>query len=150
MKCLRFFLIALLASSAAQMPVQAQTVYRCGSSYSQTPCPGSTPLDVSDERSKAQKSQTDAAIRRDHQTAESMEKNRLKQEDSQARTIAAQSAGRDAGKATAPGEQPSPKNKTHADKKGRKSEYFTASSAGEKGKKNKPANAPVSKPAVAP
>ena len=130
----RFFFAVLLALSAAQM--QAQNVYRCGSSYSQTPCPGSTPVDVADERSKTQKAQADAASRRDQQAAEAMEKNRLQQEDRQARMAGAKSGA--PGAASAPSGDPSQlKSRPHGAKKGRQPEYFTASAGSEKGKKNK-------------
>jgi hypothetical protein len=55
-------------------------VYRCGSSYSQTPCQGAVTVDADDSRSAAQKAASDATIRRDGQFAASMEKARLKEE----------------------------------------------------------------------
>lgn len=58
----------------------AQTVYRCGSSYSQVPCPAGTAIVVDDARSGEQKTQTESAAKRDAKLADDMEKARLKQE----------------------------------------------------------------------
>jgi hypothetical protein len=76
----------------------AQTVYRCGSSYSQSPCPAGVPLVVDDPRSAQQKQETDAAVKRDARTADSMEKSRLKQEamERPAQLAAARAAQKDA------------------------------------------------------
>ena len=61
-------------------PVQAQPVYRCGGSYSNQPCQGGVVVPTEDPRSAAQRAQTDAATKRDAQSAHAMEKERLKQE----------------------------------------------------------------------
>ena len=58
----------------------AQPVYRCGNTYSQSPCPAAVAVDVDDPRSAQQKQETDAASRRDSRAADAMEKSRLKQE----------------------------------------------------------------------
>lgn len=71
------FLVAVIAFSTS---AQAQTTYRCGDSYSQTPCPGGVIIDTTDKRTHAQKVQTDMASKRDAQTAAAMEKARLQQE----------------------------------------------------------------------
>jgi hypothetical protein len=71
----------MLTTGLAVCPSHAaQTVYRCGSSYSQTPCQGAVAIDADDSRSAAQKASADATIRRDGQIANSMEKARLKDE----------------------------------------------------------------------
>lgn len=144
-KYLRFFALSLLVFCSAQARLQAQSVYRCGNSYSQTPCPGSMPVDVADDRSKTQKAQADAASQRDRRTAEAMEKSRLKQEASQARAAGAQSGAQSANKSATTGEQASADHKARAGKKGKKPEYFTASTAGEKSKKKKDGSTPSSK-----
>ncbi len=74
--------LALIASTTCTVPQSqaAQTVYRCGSSYSQTPCQGAVTVDADDSRSAAQKASADATIRRDGQIATSMEKARVKEE----------------------------------------------------------------------
>lgn len=72
----------LLALSALWVPAQAQAqnVYRCGGSYSNTPCPGATVVLADDPRSAAQRAQTDAATRRDARSAKVLESERLRQE----------------------------------------------------------------------
>ena len=69
----------LLALFALCLSAQAQ-VYRCGGSYSNTPCPGATIVPTDDARSAAQKAQTDAATKRDAKSAQVLEVERLKQE----------------------------------------------------------------------
>ena len=59
---------------------KAQNVYRCGSSYSQVPCPDGTEIQVQDPRTPEQKQASDARIRHDKEVAQGMEKARLKQE----------------------------------------------------------------------
>ena len=71
------FLMAVCAFSSAAW---AQNTYRCGDSYSQTPCPGGVIIDTTDKRTQAQKVQTDKASQRDAQIAAAMEKARLQQE----------------------------------------------------------------------
>ena len=73
--------LILIASCALQAKAQTPNAYRCGNSYSQTPCPGGTPVDAADSRSSAQKAQSDAVIQRDKSTASSMEKSRLQEEE---------------------------------------------------------------------
>ncbi len=58
----------------------AQNVYKCGNSYSQTPCPGAQTINVDDARTAAQKKQTEAAVRWDAKEAQSLEKTRMAQE----------------------------------------------------------------------
>ncbi|MDB5873348.1 MAG: hypothetical protein JWQ07_2790, partial [Ramlibacter sp.] len=65
-------LFALGMGSAA-----AEDVYRCGDSYSQTPCPGCKVVQVEDARSASQRSQTSQAAHRDAKSADAMEKARL-------------------------------------------------------------------------
>lgn len=72
--------IFLLATIAFSSGTQAQNTYRCGNSYSQTPCPGGVAIDATDARTQAQKAQTDQASKRDAQIAAAMEKARLQQE----------------------------------------------------------------------
>jgi hypothetical protein len=70
----------LLALSALCLPAQAQSIYRCGESYSNTPCAGATVIAIDDARSAAQRSQSEAATRRDARLAEALEKDRLQLE----------------------------------------------------------------------
>lgn len=73
--------LILIAACAIQARAQTPSAYRCGNSYSQTPCPGGTPIDAADSRSSAQKAQSEAVIQRDKSTASSMEKSRLQEEE---------------------------------------------------------------------
>jgi hypothetical protein len=66
---------ALGASAMAQAPI-----YRCGDSYSQTPCAGGKIIAASDSRSADQKAQTDEATKRNAKAASEMEKARVKDE----------------------------------------------------------------------
>lgn len=103
-------------------PVMAQNVYKCGDSYSQSPCPGGVAIDA-DSRSPAQKAQADAATARDARIARAMEQARLKQE------AAALAANVPADK---PAVNEAPKSKPQAKKKSRQPEYFTAREPGGK------------------
>lgn len=59
---------------------QAQTVYRCGNAYSQTPCPDGTLLNLNDRREPDQKKQTDAAADQTARLARNMEQTRIAEE----------------------------------------------------------------------
>lgn len=75
-------LLALLVfASLSLATVQAATrVYKCGTTYSQFPCAGGETIKADDIRSRAQKTQSDRAIASDRKIANTMAKNRLKQE----------------------------------------------------------------------
>lgn len=62
------------------MGAGAQEVYRCGSTYSQKPCPNAVVVDVEDTRTSAQKAESDAKTRREMAQANAMEKSRQKEE----------------------------------------------------------------------
>jgi hypothetical protein len=70
--------MALLLTTAQVS--QAQTVYRCGSSYSQVPCAGGTALQVDDPRSEAQRQASVQATARDMALAHTLEDTRRKDE----------------------------------------------------------------------
>jgi len=61
--------------------VQAQTIYRCGSAYSQIRCPGASPMEFNDARLPEQKLQTEAAALNDARLANTMERERLAEEE---------------------------------------------------------------------
>jgi hypothetical protein len=137
--------ITLIAACALTTGAWGQKVYKCGASYSQTPCDGAVTVNAEDPRSKAQKAEADAATRSEAAAANSMEKIRLK---AQAQTLADNKAAdkkeaaakaaksrkeraqMEADQATKTGAQK--KNKARQ-KKG--PEYFTAHVAGEKKQK---------------
>jgi hypothetical protein len=75
-------LVLLLAvwAAATLSTGAAQSVYRCGDSYSGKPCPGGALVPTDDSRSAAQRTQTREAAQRDAKTADAMEKARLRDE----------------------------------------------------------------------
>ncbi len=75
-----FVMAVLMAGATASLPAAAQTIWRCGDSYSQTPCPGGVAVPAADARSAGQRAQTMEAAQRDAKTGDAMEKDRLKQE----------------------------------------------------------------------
>ena len=72
--------VVVLMSTCVLSTAAAQSIYKCGDSYSQIPCPGAILIDASDKRSSDQKLQADANSKRSAQTADAMEKARLQQE----------------------------------------------------------------------
>lgn len=140
MKHVTSIALFLIASCAVATRAGAEDVYRCGSSYSQTPCPDGVRVDVQDARTAAQKAESDAAIRREASAANAMEKARLKEEarlqaanakaaaPSKAKKKTSQPATSDAADgadATPPGAKPH----KHPPKKKKEPEYFTAHGA---------------------
>lgn len=130
---------ALLGGAA---PLLAQTVYRCGDSYSQSPCEGARTLQLDDARSPAQKAESDDVARRSQQAADALEADRLRSEQ-QARERhraaagppqAARSARRDSASKTAEG--PQPRKKAHAKAKAAP-DYFTTTDGNARRAKNK-------------
>ena len=80
MKKLCLPVLFLIAGVAFTWRVQAQSIYRCGNTYSQLPCPGALPLDLSDVRQPEQKTQTQEAAQTDARLAKTMEQDRLAEE----------------------------------------------------------------------
>ena len=81
MKTLSHVIPPLLAALLAlPLAAPAQTVYRCGNSYSQQPCPGGSALDASDSRTPEQRQAQDASVRHERRVADRLEKERLKEE----------------------------------------------------------------------
>jgi hypothetical protein len=122
--------IILISTFSSLAKAENQKAYRCGNTYSQIPCPGGVTVDTADNRSKAQKTQSESVIKRDMRTANGMEKTRLQQEEAR-RRAALKSADKPADKAA-----PTPGNPTQSTKKkSRPPEYFTARTPGDKKKK---------------
>ena len=66
--------LCLLACVAGwSIPAAGQTVWRCGDTYSQRPCPGGKEVPAQDARDAAQRAQTGNAARRDAKLADEME-----------------------------------------------------------------------------
>jgi hypothetical protein len=122
----------VLVAAAWCWPAAAQTIYRCGNSYSQQPCPGGTPVQAEDSRSAAQRADTGQASQRDAKAADTMEKARLKEE---AKPVQAYIPAPKTVAENTPAEKKKP-----ALAKPKKPQYFTASSPkkpGEASKKKK-------------
>ncbi|MFC5495983.1 hypothetical protein ACFPOE_00425 [Caenimonas terrae] len=110
--------LLLFALSALCLTAQAQNVYRCGESYSNSPCAGATVVPTDDPRSAAQKAQTDAATKRDARLAQVLENERLKAEGKPASAVIFEQPQAHA---------PRPVDKPLAKPKGKgKPEFFTA------------------------
>jgi hypothetical protein len=119
----------LIAVSAVSTGANAQNVYRCGDSYSQSPCAGGVAVDASDSRSRAQQAQAAADTARARQAANALEKDRLKQE-AAAERADRQAPQADAGKAPAATHDTKPAHTSK--KKPKQPPYFTAHAAGDK------------------
>lgn len=123
-------LLAGAALLGATAPLIAQTVYRCGDSYSQSPCEGARTLQLDDARSPAQKADSDDVARRSQQAADALEADRVRSEQqarerhrsAAAHRQAAASARKDS--AQKPGEAPPPRKKAKAKLK-TDPEFFT-------------------------
>lgn len=82
------FLGLALAMASAQLP--AQTLYRCGNAYRDTPCPNAIALDARDPRTPAQSAQAERQIAKDAALAQQMETARLQAEAAAAKRLQAQ------------------------------------------------------------
>jgi hypothetical protein len=70
------FVAFLSALALWALAAQSQQVYRCGKTYSETPCPGAVAIDTSDTRSQTQKKASQKATQRDKQLAKELEEKR--------------------------------------------------------------------------
>ncbi len=142
------FLIAAYALSAGVSGLFAQQMYRCGNSYSQSPCPGGSVVEGAAPSSPEQKRQADAATQRDAQAADRMEQERLRAEAqaNRANAAAARAAVPSAAPASAPRHNAGKHAGQHSKKKGKAApEFFTATPAGE-GKKKPASKKTAAKP----
>ncbi len=134
MQSQKFVAILFVAACALSTGARAQNVYKCGNIYSQMPCPGSQVIDVTDERTLAQKNQAELSNTRDARLADAMEKARLQQEQ---KDLAANTPGKK------PSEQPASTKTSNrasaqsvkARKKDVLPEYFVAQAPGHKKRK---------------
>lgn len=72
--------LILIAIGPCSHWARAEKVYKCGTTYSQTPCPGSSTLEVDDTRSPTEKKRMDAQTRRDTELGRDMQQSRLANE----------------------------------------------------------------------
>ncbi len=111
----------------------AQAMYRCGSTYGEQPCQGATLVPAAARPTDSDARQAESAARRDARLADAMEKARLAQEARAPKAIIL--GGTDKPAPTRAAEPAAAK--MH---KGKKPDYFTATSPrppGENGKKKK-------------
>jgi len=80
----------VLASLISCAAASAQTLYRCGNEYRDTPCPGGKAVDTQDPRTPEQRAQTLQASAKEAALAEKMEKSRLAAEATAAKRLQAQ------------------------------------------------------------
>jgi hypothetical protein len=72
--------LAALALMSTCYRASAQTIYRCGNSYSQTPCANGLVVQAEDPRSEAQRTAAKEALAQDKQLAQELEASRQKEE----------------------------------------------------------------------
>ncbi len=119
------YALILIAASALSTGAMAQKIYKCGSSYSQIPCPDGVALQAGDARSAAQKTAADKTTREQAAQAKELEKTRLK-DDAQAAA-----ASKPVKVAKAEDKPAKDKAATAKKKKSKETEYFTAKGAPE-------------------
>lgn len=78
------FATILVAYFALYSSAYAQKTYRCGNSYSQTPCAGGVAIDTQDTRTEAQKNQADSITGRLTAAQKALETERLAREKKEA------------------------------------------------------------------
>jgi hypothetical protein len=134
----KMFTTAFALMVAAALPAAAQTVYRCGNTYSQQPCPGGNAVEAtSPVPSAKEQAAAREETRRETKAGDSMEKARLKEEAKPAQVYVAPAKAQD----------PSAERKPVLTKS-KKPPYFTAVAPGTKPakkaeKKSKTASAPA-------
>jgi len=136
MKTLSRLIAPLLLMLA--VPAPAQTVYRCGNSYSQQPCPGGTAIDTSDQRTPEQRKAAADGAQHQRRTADTLEKQRVKDEVSASRAAQQIEKAEQAAAAKRAAQQAAQQKEKAREQKttrtGRRQEprYFTARDAAER------------------
>ena len=85
-----YFSILWLALAMASAQLPAQTLYRCGNEYRDTPGPNAIALDARDPRTPAQSAQAQRQTAKEAALAQQMEKSRLQAEAAAAKRLQAQ------------------------------------------------------------
>ena len=80
MKSLKPLVLPALALLLTCSGAQAQTVYRCGNSYSQSPCADARALEADDPRTEAQRAAAREGLARDKALAKEMDATRRRDE----------------------------------------------------------------------
>lgn len=112
------FALVLIAVCAVSTGATAQKIYKCGSSYSQIPCPDGVAVEASDTRTSAQKAAANQTSKSQAKQAQALEKERLKDE--------AQARAADQALAKAHSNKTPAESKPATKKKSKEPEYFTA------------------------
>lgn len=73
-------LFAAVVLAGASVAAAAGPIYRCGKTYSQTPCPNGTLVDAADPRTTAQRAQAKREVAREKRLAAQMESDRRARE----------------------------------------------------------------------
>lgn len=73
-------IVAALLTTFAMSAAHAQTIYRCANAYSQAPCPQAKLIEVSDDRSPAQRAEARRVADDEHRMAAEMRHERLADE----------------------------------------------------------------------
>lgn len=122
--CIALVLLCLV--QAATAADKTAPIYRCGNSYSNTPCAQGAAVPIDDSRTPAQKAQSEKVLAQDKAQAQALEKERLAQEKLAAQDAAAAAKAATNKPAAPKTESPAPKHS----KKKKKAEpaFFTATS----------------------
>lgn len=104
-------LIFSIVLSAVSSFTAAQTTYKCGNSYSETPCADGKAVVNQDLRTEDQKRQADETTRRQKSAASGFEKDRIAQEKRDAKALREADKGATIGKKAEPVARMRPKPK---------------------------------------
>ena len=77
--------VAAAAAAAQVLAAPDVTIWRCGNSYSDTPCEGARPIEADAPPSAERRRQADESTRRDMEAAAGMQRERLRLEAGQSR-----------------------------------------------------------------
>ncbi len=80
MPTLPIIALILIATWSVNTRATGTNIYKCGSTYSQTPCDDAAPVRIDDSRTQRQKEQSESIAKNQAKVANSMEKARLKDE----------------------------------------------------------------------
>jgi hypothetical protein len=120
--------LIFIAACALSTGATAQNVYKCGSTYSQTPCTDAQGLQIDDKRTAVQKQEADRATVRDATAARALEVERVQKERA-AQEAANATAKADAARSKAQAQaQTKAQAKSAAQSRKKKQANFTAQS----------------------
>jgi hypothetical protein len=139
MKSFKHLVVTSLAMLSISHGASAQQVYRCGNSYSQTPCTGAIAVQTDDARTEEQRTAAKQALASDKALANALETSRRKDE--------AMALAREKALASSAAAHPKPEGKKAGETKAKKKtastrtvkvkepEFFTATDGVTKSKK---------------